>query len=246
VVPNPIANTEIHRQPGGFIGRVAENPMLPGLRYVGSSRIYAPGKGNVHAGQDSRGAFLLEQIQQQFPGIRPRRILEMGCGLGVASHSVARAWPDADYHAIDVAAPLLRMAHLLAEEQGIRLHLQQCDAAATGFADQNFDLIISHIMFHETNSARLPQILRECRRLLATGGAMLHVDVATQITRLGFDDQVMNDWQVRWNGEPFWASFARIDMRAELLRAGFAAERVFADYRAKPGAGVNYVFGATN
>ena len=243
-VPTPIANTEIHRQPGGFVGREQEDSMLPGLRYFGSSRIYAPGKGNVYAGRDSRGAFLVEQIQQQFPGIRPARILELGCGLGVASHSVALAWPDAEYHAVDVAGPLLQMAHLLAEEKGIRMHFHQRDAAHTGFPDGHFDLIISHILFHETNSARLPQILRECRRLLAPQGVMLHVDVATQVTRLGFDDQLMNDWQVRWNGEPFWASFARVDMRAEMLKAGFAAGKVFADHRAKPGAGVSYVFGA--
>ncbi len=243
-VPTPIANTEIHRQPGGFVGREQEDSMLPGLRYFGSSRIYAPGKGNVHAGRDARGAFLVEQIQQQFPGIKPARILELGCGLAVASHSVALAWPDADYHAVDVADPLLRMAHLLAEEKGIRIHFHQRDAAHTGFPDGHFDLIISHILFHETNSARLPQILRECRRLLAPQGRMLHVDVATQVTRLGFDDQLMNDWQVRWNGEPFWASFARIDMHAEMLRAGFSDHKVFADYRSKPGAGVSYVFGA--
>jgi ubiquinone/menaquinone biosynthesis C-methylase UbiE len=243
-VPNPIANTEIHRQPGGFVGREQEDTMLPGLRYFGSSRIYAPGKGNVDAGRDARGAFLVEQIQQRFPGIRPARILELGCGLGVASHSVALAWPDAEYHAVDVAGPLLQMAHLLAEEKAIGIHFHQRDAAHAGFPDGHFDLIISHIMFHETNSARLPQILRECRRLLAPKAVMLHVDVATQVTRLGFDDQLMNDWQVRWNGEPFWAAFARIDMQAEMLRAGFAEGKVFAAYRSKPGAGVSYVFGA--
>ncbi len=244
-IPTPISNTEIHRQPGGFVGRGNENDMLPGLRYFGSSRIYAPGKGNSFAGEDTRGAFLVEQIRQQFPSIRPRRILELGCGLAVASHSVARAFPEAQYHAVDVAGPLLRMAHLLAEKKGMALHLRQADAAATGYPDGHFDLIVSHILFHETNSARLPQILRECRRLLAPGGAMLHVDVATQLTRLEFDDQLMNDWQVRWNGEPFWASFARVDMRSELQSAGFANEKIFAEHRMKAGAGMSYVFGAS-
>lgn len=243
-VPTPIANTEIHRQPGGFVGRANENPLLPGLRYFGSSKIYAPGKGNVHAGKDSRGAFLLEQIRQQFPDLRPRRILDLGCGLGVASQSVAMAFADAEYYAVDVAAPLLQMAHVLAEEAGVAIQFKQRDAAVTGFPDGHFDLIVSHILFHETNSARLPQILRECRRLLSRNGAMLHVDVATQHTRLGFDDQLMNDWQVRWNGEPFWASFARIDMRKEIIAAGFNPSVVFADHRSKPGSGVNYVFGA--
>jgi ubiquinone/menaquinone biosynthesis C-methylase UbiE len=244
-VPTPIANTEIHRQPGGFVGRANESSFLPGLRYFGSSRIYAPGKGAVSDGTDARGAFLLEQVRREFPQLQPRRVLDLGCGLGVASQYVAQGFPNADYHAVDVAGPVLKMAHLLAEERGVKIHYYQRDAAATGFPDVHFDLVVSHIMFHETNSARLPQILRECRRVLAPGGAMLHVDVATQTHRLGLDDQLMNDWQVRWNGEPFWTAFAEIDMRAQMLAAGFDAARIFANYRAKPGAGVSYVFGAS-
>jgi ubiquinone/menaquinone biosynthesis C-methylase UbiE len=169
----------------------------------------------------------------------------LGCGLGVASHAVASAWPSAEYHAVDVAGPLLQMAHLLAEQEGLAIHFRQADAAATGFPAGHFDLIVSHILFHETNAARLPQILRECRRVLAPGGAMLHVDVATQVSRFRLDDQLMNDWQVRWNGEPFWASFARVDMRAEMIAAGFDAGASFAEHRAKPGTGMSLVFGAT-
>ena len=243
-VPTPIANTEIHRQPKGFLGADPGKAMLAGLRYFGSGRIYAPGKGNAAAGANARGAFLLEQIQSLCPNLRPKRILDLGCGLAVASQAVAAAYSAAEYHALDVAGGLLKMAHLLAEEARLPIHFYQRDAAATQFPDGHFDLIISHIMFHETNSARLPQILRECRRLLAKGAAMVHVDVATQISRMSLADQVMNDWQVRWNGEPFWTMFAELDMRRELLDAGFEAEQIFAEYRAKPGAGVSFVFGA--
>ncbi|MCS6946978.1 MAG: class I SAM-dependent methyltransferase [Steroidobacteraceae bacterium] len=243
-VPPPIGNTEIHRQPGGFIGRPGESEWLPGLRYLGSSRIYGPGKGNLHAGGDARGAFLVEQIRREFPELEPRRILDLGCGLGIASQAVALAFPAADYHAIDVAGPLLKLGHLLAEERGVAIHFRQCDAAHMPYADGAFDLVVSHILFHETNAARLPQILRECHRLLAPGGAMLHVDVATQVWRLGSADQVMNDWQVQWNGEPFWAAFARIDMRAAIVAAGFDPATTFAEHRARPGSGVSYVFGA--
>lgn len=243
-IPSPIKETEIHRQPGGYVGARNEDDVAPGLRYIGASLIYGVGKGQRHATGDNRANLLLTELDKRFPGLKPRRILDLGCGIGVHSQAIARAFPDAEYIAIDVAAGLLRFAHLIAAERGIPIHFQQADAANTGLPEQSFDLVISNIFFHETNAQHLPAILGECRRLLAPGGVMLHVDVATQVTRLGLDDQVMNDWQVKWNGEPFWTGFAETDMRAAIEAAGFAAERCFADYALRPG-GATYIFGAS-
>lgn len=244
-VPTPIANTEIHRQPGGFVGSDDPADVLAGLRYIGASRIYAPGKGNDLEATDARGDFLVREVRRRHPHLRPRRILDLGCGIGVASQAVARAFPDAEYHGVDVAAGLLRFGRLLAGERGLPIHFHQRDASRTGFPDAHFDLIVSNILFHETNSARLPQILRECHRLLRPGAAMVHVDVPTQVTRLGLADQVMNEWQVRWNGEPFWAAFAELDMKQEIIAAGFAAADSFAEHVIRAGAAPAYVFGAT-
>jgi len=242
-IPTPISNTEIHRQPGGFVGRSDCDDLAPGLRYLGAAAIYAVGKGQQEAAGDGRAAPILEQLRQRFPGLKPRRILDLGCGIGVHSQAIALSFPEAEYHGVDVAAGLLRLAHVMAEERSLPIHYHQQDAAHTEFADQSFDLILSNILFHETNSARLPQILRECRRLLRPGGGMLHVDVPTQVSRLALADQVMNDWQVRWNGEPFWTGFAERDMLEEIVKAGFDRDRSFVDYAARLGSTM-YVFGA--
>jgi SAM-dependent methyltransferase len=243
-IPPPIGNTEIHRQPGGFVGG-ADPDVSPGLRYVGASMIYAPGKGNADAGGDARGRLLAQLVAEKFAGLAPRRILDLGCGVGVHAQAVALEYPQAEYHGVDVAAGLLRLGHLLAEERRVPIHFHQRDAAATGFPDGHFDLVISHILFHETNAARVSQILRECRRVLRPGGAMLHLDVATQTTRLGLADQVMNDWQVHWNGEPFWTGFAERDMREEMIAAGFEPAKVFAEHRGRAGGNVSYLFGGS-
>lgn len=243
-VPPPIGNTEIHRQPGGFVGRRDVEDVAPGLRYFGASAIYAVGKGQKNATGDGRAAPLLNQLSERFGTLAPRRILDLGCGIGVHAQAIARAFPQAEYHAIDVAAGLLRVGHLMAEERGVPIHFYQQDAAKTAFESGSFDLVLSNILFHETNSARLPQILRECRRLLRPGGVMLHLDVPTQVTRIGLDDQVMNDWQVRWNGEPFWTGFAERDMLEEIIAAGFERERSFAAHVSANGSTV-YAFGAS-
>lgn len=242
-VPSPISDTEIHRQPGGYVGDDDRDDLIPGLRYLGAAMIYSVGKGREHAATDGRGKILLEQIAARRPGFAPRRILDLGCGIALHAQPIALAYPNAEYHAIDVAAGLLRFAYLAAEERGVGIHFHQQDAAHTRFDDASFDLVISNIFFHETSAEQLPRILGECRRLLAPSGLMLHVDVATQESRVGLDDQVMNAWQDRWNGEPFWSQFARCDMREEIIAAGFAPETVFAEHVAAAG-GVSYVFGA--
>lgn len=243
-VPPPISNCEIHRQPGGYCGPDDPHDVSAGLRYIGASAIYAVGKGQAQAAGDGRGNILISQLRARFPGLAsPARILDLGCGIGVHAQAIAREFPAAEYHGVDVAAGLLKFGHLIAEERGVPIHFHQRDAAHTGFEDQSFDVVLSNILFHETNSARLPQILRECRRLLRPGGAMLHVDVATQVTRQPLADQVMNDWQVRWNGEPFWTAFAECDMRREIVAAGFDPDRSFAEHVPRPG-GAWYVFGA--
>lgn len=242
-VPAPIADTEIHRQPFGYCGLEQGDDVLPGLRYLGAAMIYSVGKGNAHAATDGRGKVLLDEIARRRPGWRPRRILDLGCGIGVHAQPIALAFPEAEYHAVDVAAGLLRYGHVAAEARGVPIHFHQRDAADTRFADASFDLVISNILFHETSHEWLPRILRECRRVLAPGGLMVHADVATQAARLGLDDQVMNAWQDHWNGEPFWSGFAESDLRAAMVAAGFPAETVFAEH-VKGGSGFAYVFGA--
>jgi SAM-dependent methyltransferase len=253
-VPEPIAGVEIHRQPGGYIadGPPPSDPAsatgdatLAGMRYFGSGLIYSQGKGIVTTGPDGRGSVIVDNVRRHFPTLAPRRILDLGCGIGTASQAVARAYPEAEFHGVEVGAGLLRVAHLLAERRGMPMHFHQRDAGDTRFPDAHFDLIVSHILFHETTESHLPAVLRECRRVLRPGGAMLHVDVGTQVTRLGLPDQVMNDWQVIWNGEPFWTRFAQLDMRQAIIEAGFPAATAFAEHVARGGGGAYYVFGAS-
>jgi ubiquinone/menaquinone biosynthesis C-methylase UbiE len=201
--------------------------------------------GRPSGGTDARGLVIVENVRRHFPALAPHRILDIGCGIGLASQAVARAFPHAEYHAIDVAPGLLRFAHVLAERRGIAIHFHQRNAAQTRFPDGHFDLIVSNIMFHETSATLLPAILRECRRLLKPGGAMLHVDVANQVTRLPLPDQVMNDWQVLWNGEPFWTEYARTDLRQAIIAAGFAPAGAFAEHIGRGGGGAYHVFGAS-
>ena len=53
------------------------------------------------------------------------------------------------------------------------MHFSQQNAESTDFESGSFDLVISHIMLHETSKSALVRIMKECRRLLRPGGVIV-------------------------------------------------------------------------
>ena len=247
VLPEPIRHVEIHRQPGGYFGRPGETSLRRGMDYLGSGEIYMAAKGiseGGKAGEPGRGRFIVDVLRRRFPDANPRSILDLGCGAGIQTVAYQQAFPDAEVWGVDLSAPFLTFAHTWAADQDLAINYRQADARATGFADGQFDLIVSHILFHETWHDIVPGIMREAHRLLAPGGIFLNADTPFHPHRLSMPRQVTNHWQVVNNGEPFWTGYADTDMREALIDAGFDAQRVFADYEPM-GGGEFYVFGAT-
>jgi SAM-dependent methyltransferase len=244
-LPQPIAETEIHRQPGGYFHEASAQDLHAALQYFGTLELYRAAKGlTAHApvGEPGIGRFIAGVVKRRFPDLAPRRILDLGCGPGTETIAYQEAFPQAEVHGLDLSAPFVRFGHAWAEGRGMALHFRQADARATGYPEGHFDLIVSHILFHETWHDIAPRIFAEAHRLLAPGGVLLNADVPYQPARISIPKQVTNDWQVRNNGEPFWTGFADTDVPSLLRAAGFAADAVIADYEPL-GAGHYYFFG---
>ena len=243
--PHPIATTEIHRQPGGYFLGDEGGALTAALLYMGTVEIYRRAKGfrSDDSGSTGIGHQFAAMAQQFAPGLKPRRILDLGCGVGHMAIGLKEAFPDADVVAVDLSASFVRLGHLWAEDMGLAVDFRQCDAADTGLDAGSFDLIVSQILFHETWHDKLPAIMAEANRLLSDDGLFFNVDIPYQPQRLTMTQLVCNAWQVRYNGEPFWVGFADTDVKAALQQAGFG-ERAFATY-ASPGGGREYfMFGA--
>jgi SAM-dependent methyltransferase len=245
-VPQPIAQVQIHRQPGGYFHESHSQDLHAALIYFGTLELYRAAKGltaNAAVGEPGIGRFIAQVIKRRYPNLKPRRILDLGCGPGTETVAYQEAFPDAEVHGLDLSAPFVRFGHAWAEERGLAMHFRQADAQASGYPDGHFDLIVSHILFHETWHDVAPRIFAEARRILAPGGVFLNADVPYQPSRMPIPKQVTNDWQVRNNGEPFWTGFADTDVPALLRGAGFAPEQIVAEYEPL-GAGHYYFFGA--
>lgn len=215
---------DIHLQPGGYHTEVAEDDVAAGALYDGGLPIYIGGA--LGPDNDLLGRMLSAYAEETLSELEPRRILDMGCTVGASTLPWHAAYPAAELHAIDVAAPCLRYGFARARGYGVPVHFSQQNAEATDFEDESFDLVVSHIMLHETSRRALGNILGECRRLLAPGGVMLHLEIPRGAEPF---EQFMYQWETYNNNEPFAAYLTDADLPAMAVSAGFAPEAVRMD-----------------
>jgi ubiquinone/menaquinone biosynthesis C-methylase UbiE len=96
------------------------------------------------------------------------RILEIGCGRGIALPVFSHLCRPTRLVGLDIEAALLAEADARAREKGVSVELIQGDVRDLPFADLSFDVVIDFgTCFH---IARPQAALREIARVLAPGG----------------------------------------------------------------------------
>jgi ubiquinone/menaquinone biosynthesis C-methylase UbiE len=226
-MPAYLAEIDIHRKPGGYHAEHIGGDVAAGAQYDRTITVHNMGSQGPY--NDDAGLSLAAWIGQRFPDLKPRRILDMGCTIGNHTLPYAAAFPGADVHGIDCSAPCLRYAHARANALGVTAHFHQMNAEATSFPDGHFDLVVSRILLHETSRAALPNIFRECRRLLKPGGVMLHCD-APQFDEMDAYQASLRDWDATCNNEPFMLTVYGLPLEKMYAEAGFAADQTFRGY----------------
>ena len=232
VSPRYLSAVDIHCMPGGYHTELSDDDVFAGALYDRGVHLYrANDKPTLNEGN---GAFMTGWLREHFPDLKPRRVLDMGCGIGNATVRYAAEWPDAEVHGIDIGAAMLRYGAARAEALQVPLLLSQQNAEHTDFADRSFDLIVSFLLFHETSHRALRNIFKESYRLLAPGGVVVHVDSLPHAD-LSPWDQFVVDWDTHYNAEPFMGTLHDLDLVAIARDAGFAPQNIFEDRPRHPG-----------
>jgi ubiquinone/menaquinone biosynthesis C-methylase UbiE len=224
VVPKYHTAADIHLQPGGYHTDFTADDVAAGVVYDKGINLYMGGA--LGPENNLTGDTLVAYIREKHPQFEPRRILDMGCAIGNCAVPWARAFPDAEMHAIDVGAPVLRYAHARAQALGVPIHFSQQNAESTDFATGSFDVVASHIMLHETSKSALVRILQECHRLLRPGGLMLHLEIPRGKTVI---EKFMHNWESYNNNETFCRYMTNIDLKAEAVKGGFDPAKTLVD-----------------
>ncbi len=230
-MPPYIGKNDHHAMPGGYSTDLADGDVFSGALYDRGAFIYTDGLLGPH--MEGSGLSVVRFLKMQFPDLKPRRILELGCTTGATASVLSRAYPDAEIHAIDVGAALLRYAHARAEALGATIQFSQQNAEHTNFDDGSFDLVVTNALLHETAHQAIHNIIGECHRVLRTGGVMVHAE-QPQFEGMDLFKAFTHDWDSYNNNEPFWGAVHDLDLEALAVGAGFGRDDVFQTFA--PGA----------
>jgi SAM-dependent methyltransferase len=217
-VPRYLSAVDIHCMPGNYHKEWTDDDVAQGALFDRGLYIYQIGAAGPLC--DSNGRTIAETIKRRWPDFKPKRILDLGCTIGNNTTPYTEVFPDAEVHAIDVAAPCLRYGQARAEALGKPVHFHQMNAEKTSFESGSFDLIVSCILFHETSQGAVGRILKECNRLLSPGGLMLHMEIPRSARMDAFEAFYM-DWDTYYNNEPFFQAWSSLDIKAASVKAGF-------------------------
>ena len=225
-VPTYVSAFDVHLAPGCFHSEYT-------LDDVAQGAVVSFG-GKVFTGQHpyrKRPGVVAESVSQwvksKWPNFSPRRILDLGTTSSKNLLPYHATFPNAELYGIDVGAPVLRFGYALADQEGIPVHLSQQNAEQTDFPDGHFDLIVSSFFFHEVPLKATKKILAECRRLLAPGGVMAHMELPNEAATSAYDNFFWN-WDTANNNERFYTKFREQDPRQLCTEAGFSPAGCFA------------------
>jgi SAM-dependent methyltransferase len=223
-LPRYVAAIDHHCMPGSYHTENVPGDVTGACNYdIG---IFATTGGMLGKFTDGGGQAVAQWLKKTYPDMKPKRILDIGAGLGHNVLPVAQLYPDAEVVAVDVGAPMLRYGAARAKAMGVgNVSFVQADASdLKDFADESFDLIHSCMFLHETSMASMPKIFKETMRLLKPGGFVLHVEQPQYTKDMPLFEQAMRDWDAFYNNEPFWTKMHEIDLDAAMIKAGFPKE----------------------
>jgi len=162
-----------------------------------------------------------ELLQQQFPQA-PARILDLHSTVGLSSFRLEQAFPSATITGLNFSPYYLALAAYNAAQKGSAVDAWvHALPEATGLADGSFDLVSAFLLFHEMPQGTSRRIFREVRRLLPPGGCFAFMDMnpasGAYQTMPAFVMTLLK------STEPYMDAYFGLDLRQELLAAGFDA-----------------------
>jgi ubiquinone/menaquinone biosynthesis C-methylase UbiE len=122
----------------------------------------------------AREAKLRGGIVKSVTATNPKRILELGCGTGTLSISLARALPDASITGIDLDPEALKRARAKTDAEKVNwVHGSVTDAAPKA---GTWDCVVISLVLHHLTPEQQPIALARAHEVLRPGGSLHVID----------------------------------------------------------------------
>jgi len=140
---------------------------------LGRGKVFPPGKARSLLNPARRLVQPPRRVVDAL-GVAPdARVLEIGCGPGYFSPTLATAVPDGEIVLGDLQSDMLSLARERVSAFD-HVRLVQLDASALPFAAEAFDAVLVVLMLGEVPERE--RCLSECRRVLRAGGVALFAE----------------------------------------------------------------------
>ena len=167
-------------------------------------------------------------------GWQPRDILDLGCGSGNLTETIAKTFPDAATRALDLSPKLLaQCAGRMTNRPGMTC--QQADMRTVEFPAESFDLVVSSIAIHHLRDDEKRDLFRRIHAWLRPSGVFAYSDQFAGATddiyakhiadwhdqsrELGSSEEDWDAWMRHQDAQDFHASLP--DQLDWLRQAGF-------------------------
>jgi ubiquinone/menaquinone biosynthesis C-methylase UbiE len=214
-----------HCMPGSYHTELFAGDVSNAANY--DSGLFVTSGGALGKLTDGGGKAISSWVLSNATNFKPKRILDIGCGLGHNTLPLAMAFPDAEVIGIDTGAPMLRYGHARAVALGIKnVKFMQLNAEETGFETESFDWIQTTMFLHETSMKAMFKIGKEIFRMLKPNGLSLHIEQPQYSDKMPLFEQFIRDWDAFNNNEPFWGAMHDVDMFGWIVDSGFKKENL--------------------
>ncbi len=220
-LPRNVSALDVHLMPGNYDSEHGPGDASQGALYDNGTVVFFMGL--LGPDQGDIGRSIARFVRARYPDIEPSKMLDLGCTLGHNTVPWAETFPDAEVHAIDVSAPVLRYAFARAESMQQAVHFRQMNATSLAYEDNSFDVVWSSMFLHELPLKDIRKVLSEAYRVLRPGGLMLHMELPPNKALPAYDGFYL-DWDSWYNMEPFYKTFRDQDPTKLLAEAGFPAD----------------------
>jgi ubiquinone/menaquinone biosynthesis C-methylase UbiE len=210
VVPD-YARYEVHLQPGGY----PDDPIGGPVYHYGTHVFYQGDNA-----QDELHVEMARKAALPADG-RVARVLDLACSIGQGTIALKQRLPQAEVSGLDVALPLLRYCHLLANERDVDVTFVQGLAESMPFPDRHFDVVMAYILFHEIPWAITERVIPEVSRVLRPGGTFSIYEFPSASQQLSPVARFLIDYDSRDNVEPYSPEFVQGDFHGLLRASGF-------------------------
>jgi ubiquinone/menaquinone biosynthesis C-methylase UbiE len=223
-VPPYLTHVDNHLMPGSYHTEYFEGDVANAANY--DSGLFVTSGGMLGSLTDGGGRAIAKWVKDTYPDFKPKRILDMGCGLGHNTLPIAEMFPDAEVIAIDAGKPMLRYGAARAKALGVKnVKFMQIDAESMPeFENESFDWVQTTMFLHETGGKAIHKIFKETNRILAKGGLNLHIEQPQYTPEMSYYEQFMRDWDAYYNAEPYWGHMHDLQPIDLMQEAGVAPE----------------------